>query len=91
MSKVKNLTGPQIKRKREDHGLSQKALAEEIGLKSASYLSFIEGGYKPGNDVLQKITQRLNQPVPKDVAEKVAASRARAKLAAKKRAQKATS
>lgn len=85
---AKLLTGKQIKKKREAHNLTQSQLGEEVGCK-ASYLSFIEGGFRPEDlAIIERITARLNQPVPPEAATAVAERKARAK-ARKTRARRA--
>lgn len=84
----KLLTGKQIKKRREAHGLSQTVLGEEVGCK-ASYLSFIEGGYRPEDlTIIENITERLTRPVEPEVEKAVAEKKARAK-ARKTRARRA--
>jgi len=79
---TKLLTGKQIKKKRAAHGLSQAALGRQVGCK-ASYLSFIEGGYRPDNlGIIVAITARLTEPVPPAVEKAVAEQKARAKARA---------
>lgn len=84
MTKTKKLTPGQIARKRAEHGLSQAQLAKYLrqagGFKvSASYIHFIEGGYKPAADLMEAITERLTQPVPSEVKKAVADKKARKK------------
>ena len=88
---MKLLTAKQIKRKREEHNLTQKELGEMVGCKS-SYLSFIEGGFRPETgDLLEHITTILSKEpsaeTKKIVAEKKARAKARATKARRKAAQ----
>jgi XRE family transcriptional regulator, fatty acid utilization regulator len=46
MAKQGILAGPRIKRLRRDHGLTQIAMAERLGI-SDSYLALIEGNHRP--------------------------------------------
>lgn len=96
MTKVKLLTAKQIKRERLARDMTQKALGEQVGQKP-SYISFIEGGFRPEkDDVLKRITEILTQPIPPEVAKRVAEKKAAKKARevaerrrAKKRAEKA--
>lgn len=88
---MKLLTAKQIKRKREEHNLTQKELGEMVGCKS-SYLSFIEGGFRPETgDLLERITEILSKEssaeAKKAVAEKKARAKARKTRARRKAAQ----
>lgn len=85
---MKRLTPKQIKRRRLDHGMSQQQLAESVGLKSGSYISFIENGLVPEDaSVLDQISELLSAPVPPEVAKRVEEKALRRKLrrAAEKR------
>lgn len=88
---MKNLTGKQIKKRREEHDLTQKELGEKVGCKS-SYLSFIEGGFVPETgDLIERITALLSKEpsaeVKKLVADKKAAAKARAVAKRRKEAK----
>ena len=85
---AKRMTPKQIRRRRLEHGLSQQALANEVGLKAGSYISFIENGMKPKDPaVLDRIEERLNMDVPPEVVKAVRekAERRKVRLAAEKR------
>lgn len=88
---MKLLTAKQIKRKREEHNLTQKELGEMVGCKS-SYLSFIEGGFRPETgDLLERVAEILSKEpsaeAKKAVAEKKARAKARKTRARRKAAQ----
>jgi transcriptional regulator with XRE-family HTH domain len=53
--------GEQIKRLRQQRGLSQSALAEAAGLKGRGYVAKIEGGERvsPSMPVLERIAKAL--------------------------------
>lgn len=86
---MKLLTAKQIKRKREEHNLTQKELGEMVGCKS-SYLSFIEGGFRPETgDLLEQITTILSKEPSAETKKIVAEKKARAKARATKARRKA--
>lgn len=100
-TKKKLLTGGQIERRRHEHNLTQKELSAlvvketngEVKCKS-SYLSFIEGGFRPKDNmrVIEVLTEILNRE-PSDeakqaVADKKARAKARATAARRKAAKK---
>jgi len=86
---MKLLTAKQIKRKREEHNLTQKELGEMVGCKS-SYLSFIEGGFRPETgDLLERITEILSKEPSAETKKLVAERKARAKARATKARRKA--
>lgn len=85
---MKLLTAKQIKRKREEHNLTQKELGEMVGCKS-SYLSFIEGGFRPETgDLLEQITEILSKEPSAETKKLVAEKKARAKARATKARRK---
>lgn len=87
---MKLLTGKQIKRKREAHNLTQNELGAMVGIKS-SYLSFIEGGFRPESPeklkVIEAITRILSEE-PSDEAKKAVAERKARAKARKTRARR---
>lgn len=91
---MKLLSGKQIKKKREEHNLTQKelgALVEERGLRcKSSYLSFIEGGFKPEDPaVLEALTDILSAEPSEEAKAANAEKKARAKAKAARERRKA--
>jgi len=91
---MKLLTGKQIKRKREEHNLTQAELGAKVearGLKcKPSYLSFIEGGFRPDEPaVLEALTDILSAEPSAEAKKAVAERKARIKARATRARRKA--
>lgn len=84
---MKLLTGKQIKRKREEHNLTQKELGAQVearGLRcKPSYLSFIEGGFRPEEPAVLEVLTEILSAEPSPEAKKAVAER-KARIKARK-------
>lgn len=97
---MKLLTGKQIKRKRAEHNLTQKELGLQVEAVDPelrckpSYLSFIEGGFRPADlKVIEVLTTLLSAEPSAEAKQAVAEKKARAKARktrARRSAAKAT-
>lgn len=59
--------GNELKKYREEHGLSLRAMEQRVGI-SFTYISYIENGKMPSPDVIIRLAEEMGMPLEKALA-----------------------